>query len=304
MFSIIKHYRIWFVFSGGLVLISLGLLLVWGLRPGLEFRGGTLTELQFQNPVDAAQIRSELMGLKGVRDAVVQPVSKNIIIVKTPVLEQTELLDLRQTLSAKFGEAKENRFESIGPTISRELVRNAYWQIGLVALGILLYTAYAFRKITKNARQGQISSWRFGTAAILALLHDLVITVGAFVILGRYRGVEIDSLFITALLTIMGFSVHDTIVVFDRIRENLQKYPYKSLLTIMDHSINSTLARSINTSSTLIFVLVGMLLFGGQTVFNFILALLVGVSVGTYSSIFVASPLLYVWAKAGIKAKI
>lgn len=299
MFSIIKHYRIWFVFSGGLVLISLGLLLVWGLRPGLEFRGGTLTELQFQNPVDAAQIRSELMGLKGVRDAVVQPVSKNIIIVKTPVLEQTELLDLRQTLSAKFGEAKENRFESIGPTISRELVRNAYWQIGLVALGILLYTAYAFRKITKNARQGQISSWRFGTAAILALLHDLVITVGAFVILGRYRGVEIDSLFITALLTIMGFSVHDTIVVFDRIRENLQKYPYKSLLTIMDHSINSTLARSINTSSTLIFVLVGMLLFGGQTVFNFVLALLVGVSVGTYSSIFVASPLLYVWAKAG-----
>ncbi len=176
-------------------------------------------------------------------------------------------------------------------------MRKAYWQIVLVCLGILFYLAYAFRKITKDGAKTEVSPWRLGLAAIAALIHDILITVGVFVLLGKFGGVEVDSLFVTALLTILGFSVHDTIVVFDRIRENLQVYKYRSLAAIIDYSINSTLARSINTSSTLIFVLIAMLLFGGASVFYFVLALLVGVVVGTYSSIFIASPLLYLWSK-------
>lgn len=296
MFSVTKYYKIWFVTSVILPILALVLLFVWGLKPGIDFRGGNLSEVEFNKPENVQDIRQALQS-KGFRDVVVQPVTDQKFIIKTETLDESALSNFKKTLVDKFGQYKEDRFESIGPTISKELVSKSYWQIILVCLGILLYISYAFRRISKDSKKGEISSWKLGLAAIIALIHDLLITVGVFVILGKYRGVEIDSLFVTALLTILGFSVHDTIVVFDRIRENLRKYPYKSLQTIIDHSINSTLARSINTSSTLIFVLVAMLLFGGQTIFNFVLALLVGVTTGTYSSIFIASPLLYLWQK-------
>lgn len=296
MFSVTKYYKIWFVTSVILPLFALVLLFVWGLEPGIDFRGGNLSEVEFNKSENVQDIRQALLN-KGFRDVVVQPVTDQKFIIKTEALDEAALGNFKKTLIDKFGQYKEDRFESIGPTISKELVSKSYWQIILVCLGILLYISYAFRRISKDSKKGEISSWKLGLAAIIALIHDLLITVGVFVILGKYRGVEIDSLFVTALLTILGFSVHDTIVVFDRIRENLRKYPYKSLQTIIDHSINSTLARSINTSSTLIFVLVAMLLFGGQTIFNFVLALLVGVTTGTYSSIFIASPLLYLWQK-------
>lgn len=294
MLRIIKNTKIWFAFSGLLVAVSMALFFVWGLKPGLDFTGGSLSELEFQENVNSSEVR-EVLAQNGFLNILVQPVSDKILIIKTEPLEQSRLEKLKSIIADRFGPSQERRFESIGPAISRELVQKAYFQIALVVFGILLYIAYAFRKAGQAGKNAGLSSWRMGLAAIIALLHDLLITVGLFVILGRYRGVEIDSLFITALLTILGFSVHDTIVVFDRIRENLQKYAYKSLEAIIEFSVDSTLARSINTSSTLIFVLAAMLLFGGQTIFNFVLALLVGVTVGTYSSIFIASPLLYYW---------
>lgn len=296
MFSVIKNYKYFFIFSGVLVAGSLVLFFTWGLRVGIDFQGGTLAELEFEKMVESKDIQSELL-TKGFYDVIVQSVSDKTVIIKTGLIHEGELADFKKTLIEKFGEYKELRYESIGPTISRELVHKAYWQIALVCLGILLYITYSFRKINKAAKKAKVSSWRLGLAAIIALIHDLVITVGFFVILGKFRGVEIDALFITALLTILGFSVHDTIVVFDRIRENLNLFPYKSLEVIIDHSINSTLARSINTTSTLIFVLIALALFGGSTIFNFVLALLVGVTIGTYSSIFIASPLLYVFGR-------
>lgn len=296
MLKVIKYYKIWFLFSGVLVAASLVLLFTWGLRAGIDLAGGSLSELQFVSPIETAGVRQELLA-QGFLEVIVQPVNEKTAIIKTEALSGESLENFRKILRDKFGEFEELRFESIGPALSSELVKKAYLQIFLVALGILVYITYAFRKTAKIAKKANPSSWKLGVAAIIALLHDILITIGLFVILGKFRGVEIDSLFITALLTILGFSVHDTIVVFDRIRENLEKHVYDSLEEIIDYSVNSTLARSINTSSTLIFVLIAMLLFGGQTIYYFVLALLVGVVVGTYSSIFIASPILYIWQK-------
>jgi preprotein translocase subunit SecF len=195
-----------------------------------------------------------------------------------------------KALSDKYGAVTEQQFTSIGPVIGKELRSQAFVQLILVSLGIILYIAYAFRKVSKP-----VSSWRFGIAAIIALLHDLFIVLGAFSILGHFRGIEVDSLFVTAMLTVLGFSVHDTIVVFDRIRENLRIRAGQSLSEIINNSINQTLVRSINTSLTVVFVLLSLFLFGGETIHYFVLALLIGIVAGTYSSIFIASPILLVW---------
>lgn len=296
MFSLIKTYKIWFALSGFLVAAAVVAIAVFGLRLGIDFRGGSLYEAQFENSVSAQDLRQELIRA-GFADVQVQSAGEKNIIIKTKVLHDQELQSFKQVLSDKFGNYQEQRLESIGPTIGRELLRDAYLQIILVIAGIVLYITYSFRKIGKQMKQHSISSWRMGAAAILALLHDLIIPIGVFALLGKLKGVELDSLFVTALLTILGFSIHDTIVVFDRIRESAQAYPYKSLASLIDYSVNTTLARSINTSSTLIFVLIAMLLFGGETIFYFVLALLVGVTAGTYSSIFIASPILYLWRK-------
>lgn len=294
MFSVTKHYKIWFTTSGLLIAASLFLLLFWGLRAGIDFRGGALIETTFEKTVTSNEVREALLSSK-FDGITIQPVSDQTLIIKTKPLEQAEIEVFKLTLTEKIGPYQEVRFESIGPTIGRELVKKAYWQIILVTLGIVAYITYAFRKIGKQTKKSRISPWHLGLAAVIALLHDLLITVGVFVVLGKYRGVEIDALFITALLTVLGFSIHDTIVVFDRVREYLQTYSHKTIRTVIDYSINSTMARSINTTSTVIFVLVAMLMFGGETIFNFVLALLVGILVGTYSSIFIASPILYLW---------
>src|SRR3989344_8124275 len=216
MFSVTKHSKIWFTLSVLLVAGSIVLLFVWGLRAGIDFRCGVLADLKFENPVAAPQVRQEL-AVAGLRDAVVQPVSERELIIKTAALSEAETQKFKETLTAKFGKYEEVSFESIGPSIGRELLRKAYWQIILVTLGIVLYITYAFRKIGKQTKAFKLSPWRLGFAAVVALIHDLLITVGVFAVLGHYRGVEVAALFITALLTVLGFSIHDTIVVFDRI---------------------------------------------------------------------------------------
>ena len=295
MFSVIKHYKKLFIFSGILTAGSLILIFTWGLKAGIDFRGGTLWDVEFQNIAETTRLREDI--IKQGYNPVIQSVNEKRLIIKTEPQTDKQQQDFRAFLGKEFGQFQEHRFESIGPAIGRELVSKAYWQIILVCLGIILYISYSFRKIGEDARKTRLSSWKLGAATVIALIHDLIVTVGVFAVLGHFRGVEIDNLFVTALLTILGFSVHDTIVVFDRIRENLKKFPYKPLASLIDYSINTTLARSINTSSTLIFMLLALLLFGGETVFYFVLALLVGVTVGTYSSVFIATPVLYLWQK-------
>jgi preprotein translocase subunit SecF len=181
----------------------------------------------------------------------------------------------------------EDRFETVGPAVSAETTRNALYATGLAALAILGYLTFAFRQVPKP--------WRYGACAVIALLHDALLVLGLWAIFGRFFGLEVDSLFVTAVLTVIGFSVHDTIVVFDRIRENVHRFHGESFARIANFSVNQTLDRSINTGLATIFTLTALLLMGGGTIRNFVLVLLIGIVSGTYSSIFNATCLLVVW---------
>lgn len=262
---------------------------MYGLKPGIDFRGGSILQVGF-NVQPQSQEVSQYLAEQGFEGILVQPLGDKSLVLRSGELSREEYLGLIEKLSTKYEGVVEEQYSSIGPVIGRELRSKAFMQLVLVSLGIILYIAYAFRKVTRP-----VSSWRFGAAAIVALLHDLLIVIGVFAVLGHFWGVEIDSLFITALLTVLGFSVHDTIVVFDRIRENMRVRAGQSLAEIIDNSINQTLVRSINTSVTVLFVLTALLLFGGESIRYFVLALLVGIVAGTYSSIFIASPILLVW---------
>lgn len=273
-------------------------LIFWGLKTGIDFRGGTLLEIQFKDQKSATDIRSNLDSLDGqpFKNANIQP-SGDGIIIRTEEMTEENQKKLTEALSM-VGEYQQNRLETVGPTVSADLKRKAIISVILATLVIIVYIAIAFRKVPKPA-----NSWRFGICAVLALIHDILFVVGVFAILGHFFGYEVDSLFITALLTIMGFSVHDTIVVFDRIRENLRKSPSLNLPDgkagfemNVNNSILQTLNRSLNTSFTVIIVLLSLYLLGGETLKHFILALLIGIAIGTYSSIFNASPLLVTWS--------
>ena len=264
-------------------------LALYGLKPGIDFTGGTLTQLKFETPRTSAEI-AEAVSAAGIENPLVQPSDEGSVIIRTGPMEKEQHDKMVAALRERFGNVTEETFTSIGPVIGRELTRNAIWQLLLVSAGIIFYIAYAFRKVQKP-----VSSWKFSWSAIIALLHDLFIVLGVFAILGHFRGVEVDGLFITALLTVLGFSVHDTIVVFDRIRENLRTHAGESLPSVINSSINQTLVRSINTTLTVVFVLLALLLFGGESIRFFVLALLIGIIAGTYSSIFIASPILMVW---------
>ncbi len=290
MINIMKYYKSWFVVSLLLTVAAIVALSVYGLKPGIDFRGGTLTQIGFANSVPASTEVGETLKSAGFEGVQVQVLGEKSMVIRTAPQENEEHLKLVKTLTDKYEGVTEEQFTSIGPVIGQELKGQAAVQLILVSLGIILYIAYAFRKVTRP-----VSSWRFGIAAIVALVHDLLIVIGVFAILGHYRGVEVDSLFVTALLTVLGFSVHDTIVVFDRIRENLRVRAGQNLFEIINNSINQTLIRSLNTSLTVVFVLTALFLFGGISIHYFVLALLVGIVAGTYSSIFIASPLLYVW---------
>lgn len=291
MLRILNYYKILFGFSGILLLLGIISIAVYGLRLGIDFKGGTVTELAFEKPYDMAVVR-EVLTSENIGTFQLQTTDNNGLIIKTEVIEKEVHDKLTADLKNKVGNFTEKRFESVGPVIGKELKENAILQLVLVSLGIVLYIGYAFRRV-----QRPITAWRFGVAAIIALIHDLFIVLGVFSVLGHFYNVEIDSLFVTALLTVLGFSVHDTIVVFDRIRENLKIYAGQSIEFVVNTSITQTLVRSLNTSLTVLFVLLALLLFGGETIRYFVLALFIGIIAGTYSSIFVASPILVIWQK-------
>lgn len=291
MFNILKHYKFWFTVSGLILAFGIVSLSLYGLRLGIDFKGGTISELEFSQGYDLGRVRTALEG-QNLPSFQLQPTGERGLIIKTGTMEKEQHDQLLERLRQGAGEFTEHRFDSVGPVIGRELSRNAFYQLALVSLGIVLYIGYAFRRVQKP-----VTSWRFGWSAIIALLHDLLFVLGVFSLLGHFKGVEVDSMFVTAILTVLGFSVHDTIVVFDRIRENLKVYAGQSIEFVINHSIAQTIVRSLNTSLTVLFVLLTMLLFGGETIRYFVLALFIGIIVGTYSSIFIASPVLMLWQK-------
>jgi len=304
----LKYRKIYFTISALLVSASIASLLIFGLNLGIDFTGGSLLEIETRNQestsIDIEQTIEEYEeNLFG--DVRVQPTENGFLIRLRDISEQEhqQILSIinkqanNNRAIEQLNNIKEIRFETIGPVIGKELKRKALWQIALVAIGIVLYIAYAFRKVSK-LKKGSKISWKFGIAALITLLHDVIITLGIFALLGKIFAVEIDNSFIAAILLVLGYSVNDTIVVFDRVRENLIKNKYSSDLEgIINKSISETVVRSLNTSTTTLIVLFSVLLFGGETIFYFVLALIVGIAIGTYSSIFLASPLLYEWEK-------
>ena len=294
MISIIKQRTVWFTISSLLAVVSLIAIFGWGLRLGIDFTGGSLLEVEFsQQPPTNTEIITALQSLE-IGSVTVQQSEASVLIRFAAADEETHQKILT-TLSDKFANQSQNqitekRFDSIGPSIGAELKQKTIWGIVIAVVGIIIYIAWAFRKVSQP-----VSSWKYGVIAAIALAHDVLITTGVFAVLGILYGVEINAPFVAAILTVLGYSVNDTIVVFDRTRENLKRHFGKDFSEVVDESIQQVITRSINASATTLLALFAVLLLGGPTVRDFILALIVGISVGTYSSIFVAIPLLVTW---------
>lgn len=289
MSNLMRFKFAYFILSLLIIIPGLYFLITSGLRLGIDFTGGALLEYKFEKNITIDELKQQITS-QGVGVGQITPVANNTYIIRTQQIDQSKIDRLKIFLNEKFGQVEERRAEFVGPIIGAELRQKAILAVALASIAIVLYIAFSFRKIPKPA-----SSWRFGIAAVVALIHDVLLVVGMFAILGKFLGVEIDTLFVTALLTIIGFSVHDTIVVFDRIRENLTKHMGRKFIDVANLSIVQTLGRSLNTSLTVVFVLLAMLLFGGETIKWFVVALLVGIISGTYSSIFNATALLVWW---------
>lgn len=288
--NIIGKRNTFLVSSGLIVLISIALVAIFGFKLGIDFGSGTIWQLKFSNPPQVSEVR-DFFERELKKEAVVTEGGGAEFFVRFGNITEEEHKKYFSKISNKFGGTEELSFWSTAPLISGELRKNSMIAVALVLAAISLYVAFAFRKVSKP-----ISSWQYGVITLVTLFHDIAIPAGVFAWFSRYYNAEVDTTFIVALLVIMGFSVHDTIVVFDRIRENLLRNQGKSdLKFVVNKSINETLVRSLNTSFTLIIVLVGLLVLGPETLRYFILTMLIGVTAGTYSSIFLASPLLTVW---------
>jgi preprotein translocase subunit SecF len=301
MFDFVRNRRFFYLLSAVLLVPGIiSLVLPGGLHPGIDFTSGTIMTIQFDNQVEQDKLRQAFAAL-GHNEAIVQQSSgPNTFIVRTRPLAQaqqsasgdvgtSERQQIEQSLTDSFGPLQILNLDQVSPLIAEEIVRYAILAVAAASVCILLYLWWAFNKVSHPLR--------YGTTAIAALLHDALIVLGIFSILGRLfpAEIEIESTFIVAVLTVIGFSVHDTIVVFDRIRENFIRRAGDSFEDVVNHSLAQTLTRSLNTSLTVILTLVVLMLFGGVTIRTFVLALLVGITTGTYSSIFVASMLLVSW---------
>ncbi len=313
MYQIIQHRKIWLSLSALMVGAAVVLLAMYGLNFGIDFTGGSLLEVKFLSERPAiSEVQEKLADLK-LSSLTIQPVEEKGMILRFQETDeethQQILSRLREltnnfvqdteqpTASSTWISAGQNngveelRFDSVGPSIGQELKRKSLMTIFLVLVFIVGYIAWAFRQVSKP-----VASWKYGLAAIVALFHDVIITLGVFAVLGRFWDMEINTPFVAAILMVLGYSVNDTIVVFDRLRENLPR-SNADFEEIVNKSVNDTIGRSVNTSFTTLLVLLSILFLGGDTIRSFVLALAIGVFVGTYSSIFLASPLLVIWEK-------
>ena len=300
MIDLVHRRRIWYAISLIVILPGVIALAVWHLNLGIDFTGGTVWELQFpRTDIQSLDVRQVLVD-QGQQDPLVQiapatdgATESALIRLKGLQEGSPEKAQLASAIKNRFGDYTELRLETVGPTVGQSVSKNSILSVLAASVGILLYLAWAFRKVKRP--------FLYGSCAIVAMLHDVLVVLGVFAILGKVLGTEIDSLFVTALLTVIGFSVHATIVVFDRIRENQIRRPAMAFDDVVNYSLAQTIVRSINTSLTVVFTLLALFLFGGATVREFVLALLIGVVSGTYSSIFNASQLLVSWEKGEIQ---
>lgn len=283
---VIKYKKIFVSISAFLVALSLGSILYFGVDFGIDFKGGALLEVSYTDVRPTQSSVQEALSNTGLDlgSVLIQPISEDTFSIKTKDINNEQK---NQVLASLGANAQEVSFTSIGPSVGAELVRKSILSFILVALGIIFFIAYSFRKVSKP-----VSSWKYGLIAVTALIHDVIIPVGGFVIFSKIFGVQADTLFVVAILTILGLSVSDTIVVFDRIRENLQVGKFKTFEETVGNSLNQVYTRSLATSFTLFVVLVALIFFGPESTKHFAMMLTAGMFFGTYSSIFLASPLL------------
>lgn len=304
MINFTKYRKIYFGFSGALIIASIIALIVFGLRPGIDFTGGSILEIEYAEERISNEEISGMLSELGLTSVSIQPTGEKGIIIRMKdideethqqvlsVLTQETVLDEETgTLNINTGLVEEIRFESIGPVIGQELKDKTKIVVVVALLSMIVYIALAFRRVQRPLR-----SWQYGIASVLALFHDILIPLGIFVILGKFYGIEISIPIITALLAVLGYSINNTVVVFDRIRENLLT-GVETFQEIVDISLNQTLSRQINTSLTTLFVAGAIFFLGGETLKYFALALILGICAGTYSSIFLAGPILVTWLK-------
>lgn len=290
-FSIVSLRGLWFTISGILLAASIVALGLWGVRQGIEFTGGSLLVMRFEQRPAAAEAAAEIQKTPNVQvgSVVAQPVGETDLQFRLRSLGGEESRAVVDHVRATYADATELRFDAIGPVLGDELRKKSVQGLIVIFFAILAYVAYAFRKVSFP-----IKSWKYGVVTLIAAFHDVLIPLGVFAFLGHFYGVEVGTPFIAAILTIMGYSITDTIVVMDRIRENLQKMS-GTFASVVDASIRQTLMRSLNTSVTTLLTLFAIFFFGGASLRDFTLALIIGIAVGTYSSIFIASPLLVTW---------
>lgn len=334
MLRIVYKRKFYYATSLILFIAAVVALSVWGLRLGIDFTGGSSLQVSFKEMAlpSGEQVKTALSNL-GLDEIVTQTVGNDGMILKFKTIDETKHQEILKNLQQAFApeqvqtnapagnvpvtiqgapgatitgvvtekstgpRVEEINFESIGPAISQELKTNTFYAIIIVLLAIIAYIAFAFRKVGRP-----VSSWKYGVIAVIALIHDTIITIGVFAVLGHFLNVEVDTSFVAAVLTVLGFSVHDTIVIFDRVRENLRRYQGDFEETV-NKSLNETIVRSINTTFVTLLSLLAIFFFGGATIKYFALALIVGITAGTYSSIFLAAPGLVTWQGLGKSGK-
>jgi preprotein translocase subunit SecF len=286
---IIKHRNFWLCTAVVYTIIALVALGLWGLKFGIEYTGGSLLEVEYSAQVPAISTLSDRLKAVDIEGTEIKPAGEKGAIFRFRDVNEDTHQKIVAELKKDDAQLTEKAFESIGPVIGEELKTKSIWALIVALLLICLYISIVFRKVSHP-----VASWKYGVVALVTLFHDVPFVLGLFAILGKFGGIEVTSSFIPAILTVIGFSVHDTIVVFDRIRENLQK-SRGAFDDIVNASVNQTVVRSINTSLTVLLVLAAIFFFGGESLKYFALALIAGIGIGTYSSIFIASPLLVVW---------
>jgi preprotein translocase subunit SecF len=286
MFDIIGKRFLYFLISGVVILIGIISLATFGLPSGIEFSSGSMLTVRFEEPVEYDQFKQEISNL-GYTNAIIQRTGEGEFLIRTHELTGEEKAEIESSLTARFGQLSEASFSSVSPQIAAETVHNAAIAVAVAAVGILLYVTWAFRRMPKPLH--------YGTCAIIALVHDALIAMGIFSILGAILHWEINLMFITGILAVIGYSVNNTVVIFDRIRENLTRGISADFEIAVNNSLVETLSRSLNTSLTTLIVVLALFLFVGASIQNFVVVLIIGIIAGTFSSVCIAPSLLVVW---------